>query len=929
MFKIKNQEASIIINVVFESYINFKPSTNLSAEEKLHLIINDTLLDNYIPLRCISTDNRQIMYLDEKLEEFIKNKSKVLVVLGDSGSGKSTFCSNISKKLIDRYLTNNNSWHPFPIRLGINKQSVMNGSLIEDELKRFGVSDSKINELRKSNKFIFILDGYDELATKDNIFATNRLLEWNSKFIITSRSQHFASDSELSLVFSSIDPIYHFHEHNNDHTVRIMPFDHTQIHSYIKKHVTIDNQNETNADILLHKINEIYNLKELSTNPLCLKLILNILIPDILDYNHKSIINKATLYENIFNTWFDHQCARFKSHIEIDAFFQFAQELAFELYRLDLAEIIVEKKNIFIDYTSEAKTLADQLFYSDKPDIVQARNGCPLQRISDNGFSFLHKSFQEFCVARKFSKDIQKREYSHFGQKEISDSIAEFLVEITDDQSLYAEIFNYLKKPCKYKYLAANTVRILKMLNYNFNNLDLSVTDLSYTDFSDIQMPNSSFNNSILKNAILSKANLEGASFVGADFTGVKLEGCNPITNFAINSNGDKIVTIDKLCNCEVWLTKNRFLLRSFSIEGITTALWLKGKSIFICGKSNGNLLMVDCINNKIIEHNTSSTNPIVSINEKLLTSGLICITGVGEVYQIELSSDIKSTKIFDINNSIKRGVLHQNESLLFLSTDNKIYLLDINHCKVINKFDSFGHLFTYNSKNNSILHLQRSKISENHINDQKSFFYGGLITKQTTSIVERSIDSNRQKAVASLVSSEAREHSDSYPDRSIAITGIFDMPLKVNGDKISAYTYTYKLYYDGEEDLREDSSSASVTVWKDQQVISDVNVYNTDWHGTSEWSEPMNDLDINSVYYPGFLKERKLIDFSFDNSIMAHSTDEGFILLSRLDTIPGKNPDMIPIIKHELICKNANFTNATNLSLENIEYIKQRGGDL
>ena len=82
------------------------------------------------------------------------------------------------------------SWPYIPLFISLSQNK---GKTIDDILKAKGFIDHEINEL-KDNKvpFIFILDGYDELNEKKNMYELLLLNRYNCKIIYTCRSQYVA-----------------------------------------------------------------------------------------------------------------------------------------------------------------------------------------------------------------------------------------------------------------------------------------------------------------------------------------------------------------------------------------------------------------------------------------------------------------------------------------------------------------------------------------------------------------------------------------------------------------------------------------------------------------------------------------------------------------------------------------------------------------
>ena len=92
--------------------------------------------------------------------------------MGDSGAGKSTFNRILAHTIWEEY--EHKRTIPLFISLPLLKDPTH--YLISEHLKeehRF--SDDQIKELKDNRKFVFILDGYDEINKKDNLYINNKL----------------------------------------------------------------------------------------------------------------------------------------------------------------------------------------------------------------------------------------------------------------------------------------------------------------------------------------------------------------------------------------------------------------------------------------------------------------------------------------------------------------------------------------------------------------------------------------------------------------------------------------------------------------------------------------------------------------------------------------------------------------------------------
>ena len=151
-------------------------------------------LDSYIPPL-----NGKGEELEEAAESFLKNKKRsVLLIQGDSGSGKTIFSHYFEERQIEYYndSTNQKEEH---LALRINLNGIQNlDSIVEDHLYYLGVRSEMIDYMKEHQRVLLILDGYDEVSQSlvaENpfwrIYERNRLDQWKqAKVIVSCRSPH-------------------------------------------------------------------------------------------------------------------------------------------------------------------------------------------------------------------------------------------------------------------------------------------------------------------------------------------------------------------------------------------------------------------------------------------------------------------------------------------------------------------------------------------------------------------------------------------------------------------------------------------------------------------------------------------------------------------------------------------------------------------
>ena len=137
-----------------------------------------------------SDDNREsAISLLKVCSDFIASPQKVLLLLGDSGSGKSSFGIALERDMWKSYQPG--GVIPLFISLAYWSSADPHTDLIQKVLRKQGYSEAHIRELREKQRSLLVfIDGYDEIGTLENLYATNKLSDWNVKVIITCRLEY-------------------------------------------------------------------------------------------------------------------------------------------------------------------------------------------------------------------------------------------------------------------------------------------------------------------------------------------------------------------------------------------------------------------------------------------------------------------------------------------------------------------------------------------------------------------------------------------------------------------------------------------------------------------------------------------------------------------------------------------------------------------
>ncbi|KAG0043664.1 hypothetical protein BGZ83_011144, partial [Gryganskiella cystojenkinii] len=513
----------------------------------------------YIPPQAKATreaPDDELFDLTHKVNEFLSSNKKVLLVLGDSGAGKSTFNMELEIELWKAY-NKNKKQIPIFITLPAIKEPEQN--LITKQLRTYDFHDAQIQELKSFYEFVLICDGYDECKKRDNLYYSNRLNmsgEWKVKMVISCRSEYLGSDYRLLFQPGS----------RNDRSSAVLfqeaviaPFSKDKIQDYIRQYVQkYENTKESNwrQEDYWHTIESIPNLQELVKNPFLLTLALEVL-PLMVDPTQDMTlakVSRVTLYDHFLEQWVERGQRRLierdltaKEHETFDLLTEDGFSKNALLLVKELAVAIFEHQDgrPVVDYSpiGDETTWRAAFFGRDHAKNNLLREVCPLNR-QGNQFRFIHRSILEYGLARAVFEPLSHgtQEQSELGnhvmkQEPISPlyrkrfvhepSILHFLAERVQQETRFKqELLSYIERSKideKWSTAAANAITILVRAGTSFNRVDLNNikirgADLSYGLFDSAQMQGADLRQVKMRSIWLRQANLNKTQMEGVEF---------------------------------------------------------------------------------------------------------------------------------------------------------------------------------------------------------------------------------------------------------------------------------------------------------------------------------------------------------------------------------------------------------------------------
>ncbi|KAG9063935.1 hypothetical protein KI688_004049 [Linnemannia hyalina] len=499
----------------------------------------------------------------EKVLEFLSSKRQVMLVLGDSGAGKSAFNRHLEHRLWTDYKQGDS----IPLYINLPDIDRPDQDMIAKQLKFHNFSDEQIQELKLYHHFIIICDGYDESQQLVNLHrknSLNRPRQWDTKMIVSCRTQ-FLGPTYFDRFNPQSDDRYPSGSQDLFQEAVIAPFSKDQIKNYLEKYVEdpasallFQNKPVWSVQEYTDKLTNIPNLMDLAKNPFLLTLTLKAL-PG-LAASHKDLasirITRAVLYDMFVDQWLDISKHRLETNTltpeELEAFgalvnsgftrcgIDYLRRLADAVFEEQDGNPVIQYVHLRDKYTWKAD------FFGTDPQIKLLRESCPLTR-AGNQHRFFHRSILEYCFScviytpawigtsfdpqedmETFAFRVLGADSPLFERNLLNEpSIIQFLCDRVkvhpDFEQQLRDVIEQSKTDSSAAVAATNAITILVKAGVTFHGADLRGVKIHGADLSDGQfdsvqfqgadLSGVNFSRSWLRQVDLSDAQLESAQF--------------------------------------------------------------------------------------------------------------------------------------------------------------------------------------------------------------------------------------------------------------------------------------------------------------------------------------------------------------------------------------------------------------------------------
>jgi hypothetical protein len=403
----------------------------------------------YVDLAVTATSNspalpKQARRVSDLVDVAVAVPGSAVVLLADYGAGKSTALQHIEADLARRRLEDAAQLVPFFAELKHIENFTSLADFVVDAFRsRFGFAlpAERLMELINEGRFVLLLDAFDEITLRGGEPRRAELLQMlaplllsRSPAIMTTRPSYFHSRAEYDKALASAriglakqyghTPDMHRRVHQAIRGItagmpqlgvtaaadsgaeflsyQLQLLDDAQIDSYLERCSTefsergIDDWRDVRSFL-----DSIYDISDLIARPFLLEMVVQTVLSGGLNVKGQTTsLGAAGLYETYTHLKLEHDRVKAASRREVlgdEDRQQFAEDCAVRMLRTDTLTLDSETVH----------SLADKRFANRRTviaDVITDLRTCSfMTTAADGSWRFIHRSFQEFFVARRIA----------------------------------------------------------------------------------------------------------------------------------------------------------------------------------------------------------------------------------------------------------------------------------------------------------------------------------------------------------------------------------------------------------------------------------------------------------------------------------------------------------------------------------------------
>lgn len=320
--------------------------------------------------------------IDSYPEDLLPNYARVIIE-DTAGMGKSTITKKLFQSIIEQKAG-------IPVLIELSQIKKKNSILkeIQNQMSQIGkkINQDIILKLINEGNFVFLFDGYDEIALDDREFTIRELHSFIEKagdncFLITSRP-------EESL--TSFGDFQKFH---------VNPLENEEAYELLEKYDS--HSHNKIAASLIEKLKESDDsLQEYLSNPFLVSLLYK-----SYEYRKDIPVKKSQFYEQVFDALFEAHDFSKKGYLKRKKYSNlhkddFQRVLRYIGFFTSKANKIEYDKNSIIQFIEKAKKQTTDLKFKASDYLKDLLNTVPIFKKEGNNYKWAHKSLQDYFAAK-------------------------------------------------------------------------------------------------------------------------------------------------------------------------------------------------------------------------------------------------------------------------------------------------------------------------------------------------------------------------------------------------------------------------------------------------------------------------------------------------------------------------------------------------
>ncbi len=578
---LKRLEPPLRLPPPWPAYVTDQQETGVFIQnDDIHCLKELWRNDRFISPRALDATRTPLpnSLMDTVNNWIIQGGSRVCLVLGDFGDGKTAFTYMLSRQLLAKYRREpREGWIPvrFPLsrfaRPGFNSHN-----FLRDRVEELGSTIPDWSKMAEQRNILAILDGMDEMTKTLNVDAVRRSIdllvdccrnqfERLRRIIITCRTPFFEELTQRE---------YLKHKLGNPQIFYIAPFDKREVYEKLEN-LAIDSVQKLN----LHRLSQMHDPIGLARKPLFLKMVTEtISVPDS-DFSSETAIYQSYI-DNCLNN--ESKLELLESNgqhtfgAELKAgLLEIMERIAMEIHLAPQEYVCLRSlRDTLTSSAPDTSKFAHLLWKQVVDERVEGEDAVHrigvrsllhkrTDRVNDCDsdawpVEFCHRSIREYFVARRIEKALRKgvSETRKIVERvDFNHEILRFTAELMKksghdyqrtlrDLSLMSRIEgNQQSSSQDGRLRSARLGRTAVTLLYSWLGRlpenDWSTMVLDGAQLSGADLTGKNFRNTSLKSANLNNVVFVDADFRRADLSGVRLEETGEVCSIAVPLNLD------------------------------------------------------------------------------------------------------------------------------------------------------------------------------------------------------------------------------------------------------------------------------------------------------------------------------------------------------------------------------------------------------